>query len=411
MRCLYNISIFSYYLLILAASLVNKKAGLWLRGRKRIFSRLKTAINPDDKIVWFHCSSLGEFEQGRPVIEAYKIKYPQHKILLTFFSPSGYEIRKDYKQADYVFYLPLDTKANAKKFIDITKPEKAFFIKYEYWYNYLNILHKKDIPVYMVSAIYRKEQHFFKWYGFWFRNHLKNIKHIFVQNDESVSLLNKIGINQVTVSGDTRFDRVSAILKDDRSFPLIEQFVDGSKVLMAGSSWEKDEDIIKYLFLQKRDDLKFIIAPHLIDDGHINTLISKFEDAQIRYSELVNHKSEDIFKGKRVLIIDSIGILSYLYKYCNIAYIGGGFGSGIHNILEAAVFGKPVIFGPNYYKFGEALDLASMEGAFSIKDKKSFVIIADKLLKNEMLRSKVSEICKNYVKLKTGATDIILNIM
>lgn len=420
MRILYNISIYLFYLIILIVSIFNKKASLWLKGRKGLFNKLKATIKSGENIVWFHCSSLGEFEQGRPVIEAFIKKYPHYKILLTFFSPSGYEIRKNYNGADYIFYLPVDTIANAKKFINIIKPEMAFFIKYEYWYNYLNILHKNSIPVYLISAIYRPKQHFFRWYGVWFRNHLKNIKHIFVQNEVSEALLNSIGIEQVTVSGDTRFDRVYAIAQENKSLPVIEQFIHDNKILVAGSTWEKDEDIIKDLFLQYPDKLKLIIAPHLVNKAHINELIWKFGNVQIKYSEAIQRcetqdirqktdVSYNIFKDKRVLIIDSIGILPHLYKYCDIGYVGGGFGSGIHNILEAAVYGKPVIFGPNYQKFWEAKDLTDIGGAFCIRNNTDLNMLAEKLLNDETYRNKTSEICKNYVKLKTGATEAIIN--
>ena len=397
---------------ILIASLFNKKALLWINGRKNIFERIKQVINPEDKIVWFHSSSLGEFEQGRPVIEGFRKKHPEYKILLTFFSPSGYEIRKNYNEADYIFYLPIDTISNAERFIRYVNPQLAYFIKYEYWYNFLNTLHEKNIPVFMISAIYRPEQHFFKWYGAWFRKHLRTIKHFFVQNEESKLLLNKIGINNVTVSGDTRFDRVYAILQEAKSFQLIEDFRKNKQLFIAGSTWEKDEEILYDLYSKELKDngekgkrKKYILAPHKIDESHINSIINRFEGKAVRYSKMV--KAEELEAD--VLIIDTIGMLSHIYRYAAITYIGGGFGSGIHNILEAAVFSKPVIFGPIYQKFLEAKELIELGGAFSIDNSEKLIEIVKKLEENKFFFSRACGITHNYTFQRQGATEKILN--
>ena len=413
MRILYNIFIYLYYFGIVIASKFNKKAFLWLNGRKDIFTKLSKAINPEDKIAWFHASSLGEFEQGRPVIEGFRKKYPDHKILLTFFSPSGYEIRKNYAEADYVFYLPLDTISNAERFVKLVNPQLVLFIKYEYWYNLLNALNKKNIPVYMVSAIYRPDQHFFKWYGKWFRNHLRNIKHFFVQNEESKLLLSSIGINNVTVSGDTRFDRVIAISKEKKSYPLIEEFIKNKRVFIAGSTWEKDEEIIYGLYNEelkakgeKGPRMKYIIAPHKIDEAHISRIINRFNRKVSRYSRLV--KAEELETD--VLIIDTIGMLSQIYRYATITYVGGGFGSGIHNILEAAVFGKPVIFGPVYDKFLEAKELIEIGGAFTIDNSEKLTDLVNKLMKEKFFMARACGLSLNFTFQRQGATQMILNI-
>ena len=418
MRFIYNIFIYIYYFGILIASLFNNKAKLWINGRKGIIEKLKNTIKPGERIVWFHCSSLGEFEQGRAVIESFKTTFPEYRILLTFFSPSGFEIRKNYDKADYVFYLPADTKRNVKRFIECIMPEMAFFIKYEYWYNYLNYLHRKNIPVYMISTIYRPDQHFFKFYGSWFRKHLVNIKHFFVQNDESVKLLNSININQVTKSGDTRFDRVYAIAHENKSFPIIEKFAEGNQILIAGSTWQKDEELIYKLIEEKSVNLKFILAPHQVDEVHVSSIVAKFStlsksqdkhtyenNALIKLSNATLYNITD----KKVLIIDSIGLLSHIYKYATITYVGGGFGSGIHNILEAAVYGKPVIFGPNYKKFLEAKELIKLQVAFSVSQYDSFLHLVNKLTNDNVYRENLLQCCLNYVKSNIGSTKLIIS--
>ena len=380
MSLFYQIAIYGYSLTIRIASFFNKKAGLWINGRNDIFKNLEKAIDPNERIAWFHAASLGEFEQGRPVIEAFRQKFPGFKILLTFFSPSGYEIRKNYSGADYIFYLPPDTKPNAKRFIETVKPEIAVFIKYEFWFNYLKILYDKDLPVFVISAIFRKEQHFFKWYGGWFRKMLKSITMFFVQNEESKELLQSIGIENVTISGDTRFDRVSAIAGSLKTFPPVEKFAGNTKVFLAGSTWPRDEELILRLANDLAGKMKFIIAPHEIGHERIASITRLFSGFKVlKFSE----SNESSFAGAHILIIDGMGFLSGLYRYCHIAYIGGGFGKGIHNILEAATFGKPVIFGPKYDKFQEATDLTKLKGAFSVSTAKELEKIAVKLLSDE----------------------------
>ncbi len=403
MSFLYQIAIYAYSLLIGIVSFFNNKAKQWIAGRKNIFNKIAGRIDSRDKIAWFHAASLGEFEQGRPVIEAFRQHFPGYKILLTFFSPSGYEIRKNYEGADYIFYLPIDTKRNAKRFIEIVNPEIAVFIKYEFWFNYLKELYKNDIPVIVISAIFRKEQHFFKWYGGWFGKMLKTITCFFVQNENSKKLLNSIGIENITVSGDTRFDRVSAIVKNVKSFPSVERFAGDKKVFLAGSTWPQDEELIHRLVSGFDGKMKFIIAPHEIHKDRIDSIVKLFSECKtVRYSETGENIDADI------LIIDGMGFLSGLYQYCHIAYIGGGFGKGIHNILEAATFGKPVIFGPEYDKFQEAKDLVKLKGAFPVSTSKQLTEITGKLLNDHQYYNETGKICRNYVERKTGATSIIM---
>ena len=405
MSLLYQITIYGYLLIIRIASLFNNKAKLWIKGRKNIFNNIKNAIDSDSKIAWFHAASLGEFEQGRPVIEAFRKKFPGHKIILTFFSPSGYEIRKNYDGADYVFYLPPDTKRNAVRFIETVNPEIAVFIKYEFWFNYLKVLHKKNIPTIVISAIFRKEQHFFKWYGGWFRKMLKNISRFYVQNEESKMLLNSIDIDNVTVSGDTRFDRVMAIAESTKSFPAVENFTANKKVFLGGSTWPQDEELIHKLAVESDDNVKFIIAPHEIHKERIKSIEELFTGFKtVKYSEATDRNVTEA----KVLIVDGMGFLSGLYQYCHIAYIGGGFGKGIHNILEAATYGKPVIFGPRYEKFREARDLVKLKGAFSVSNAIKLHEITEKLLSDNQYYNVTSEVCRNYVEDKTGATLMII---
>lgn len=404
MRTLYNISILVYQLIIKAASLFNSKAKLWLEGRKDIFKKLDAKISDassGNPVVWFHCASLGEFEQGRPLIEKYKQLHPGTKILLTFFSPSGYEIRKNYPGADFIFYLSADTPSNARRFIEIVKPEAVYFVKYEFWFNYLHELKKKNVPVYLVSGIFRQEQHFFKFYGGWFRKQLGSFSHFYLQNEHSVALLNSIGYKNTTLTGDTRFDRVWEIAKNARAFPLVEKFKGNDAVLIAGSTWREDEKIISAVM---PEGFKLIIAPHETDEKHIEEICRQFSGfSTLRYSKA----DERNISSAQVLIIDNIGMLSSLYRYAEIAFIGGGFGKGIHNILEAATFGLPVIFGPNYEKFSEAKELIKLGGAFSIADKNEFEKII-LLLKDQQVLKTASHISRYYVESRTGATGKIL---
>jgi 3-deoxy-D-manno-octulosonic-acid transferase len=404
MQFLYNLSIYLYSISIRIAAFFDPKAHLWIKGRKKIFTQIAEKINPEDEIVWFHSASLGEFEQGRPVIESFRENFPQYKILLTFFSPSGYEIRKDYEKADYIFYLPLDTKSNAKKFIRLIQPKIAIFIKYEFWYNYLKVLHQNNIPTFFISSIFRQQQHFFKWFGAWFRKRLMQVSYFFVQNDESVSLLNSIGVNGVIKSGDTRFDRVYKIAVQTKQFPLVEIFTKNNKVLLAGSTWPIDEEIFPQL-LQKIDDLKIIIAPHEVNHERIKSLKNKFDRSK---TILFSEANEVQMKKASVLIVDGVGFLSHLYQYCTFAYIGGGFGSGIHNILEAATFGKPIVLGPNHLKFAEAVDLIRLNGAFGIQKKEDLINVSEQLLTQKTVLQSATIVCKDYVKENRGATAIIL---
>jgi len=406
---LYTLFIYCYTTAIRVASLFNPKAALWVKGRKNIFLRMEAALKQADpygsrKRVWFHCASLGEFEQGRPVIEAYRKKYPDHLIFLTFFSPSGYEVRKNYTGADLVFYLPADTPANVSMFLGLVKPESVFIVKYEYWFNYLKQLAKAGIPVYIISAIFRGEQHFFKAYGGWFRNRLHTITRFFVQDQDSGKLLASIGISNFTLSGDTRFDRVAAIAGEKKVVPLLDDFCRGFKVLITGSSWPEDEKILFSLIREKRPGIKFVIAPHETSPARIAAIMAEVPAKAVRYSEAnsANISSSD------VLVIDSIGMLSALYRYADVAFIGGGFGAGIHNILEAAAFGVPVIFGPNFEKFKEARELLKQGGAFGITDAEGFRKAAILLLSDQDFHQKSAGVCRRYMTENLGATDTIM---
>jgi len=361
MRFIYNFFIQIYSGFIWIASFFSIKARKWRQGRK---SQVIFPQSANEKIIWFHCASLGEFEQGRPVIEELKNINPALKIILTFFSPSGYEIRKDYSYADAVYYLPLDTPENAKIFIETIKPHAVIFVKYEFWFNYLNLLYQRQIPVFFISTIFRPSQHFFKWYGGWFRKQLKQISAFFVQNQESVGLLEEIGIKNIINAGDTRFDRVFKLAAHKKAIKEIEEFKGTNKLIVAGSTWSEDEDLLlEFYDSLEQDDLKLIIAPHEISEEHLQKIKQKL--LGLKYC-LYSEKDHLNIKEKKVLIIDNVGMLSSLYAYADIAYIGGGFGEGIHNILEAAVYGAPVVFGPQYNKFQEARDLVNRKGAFSI---------------------------------------------
>lgn len=398
MRFLYNTFIYIYIGILHLISPFNKKIKTMLKGEKECFDKLKS-ISQNDKIAWFHCASLGEFEQGRPLLEEVKKHFPQHKILLSFYSPSGYEAKKDYSLADYIVYLPNDTRKNAKKFVSIVNPDLIFFIKYEFWYNY--ILELKGRRLFQVSLILRENQYFFTWYGKWFAKQLKNFEHFFVQNQQTATLLNKIGYKNITISGDTRFDRVMTIANNAKSFPDIEKFCQGDKkIILAGSSWLADEKIIEKAI--KNLDIKLIIAPHIVEQSHINEIQELFPQA-ILYSELAENKKES-----NILIINCIGILSNLYQYCDIAYIGGGFGVGIHNTLEAATFGKPICFGTNYQKFQEAIDLINLKAAYSISNEEELKEILSSLLSDKEKYEKSATASKNYVQEKVGACKKII---
>ncbi|MCH5720563.1 3-deoxy-D-manno-octulosonic acid transferase [Niabella hibiscisoli] len=404
---MYNISIRLYQLAILIASLFNKKAKCWLEGRTDIFNKLQSAIGKSNKVIWMHCASLGEFEQGRPVLEELRLQYPEHQLLLTFFSPSGYEIRKNYAGVDWVFYLPLDTKANAGKFMDIVKPSLSIFVKYEYWYHYLHKLHQKNIPVILISAIFRENAPFFKWYGSVHRKMANYFHHLFVQNQESYDRITRIvPAVKVSLAGDTRFDRVKTIADSFEPLPLIEAFIGGKKIMVAGSTWPEDELILKKL-IENQPDLSLIIAPHEITDTHLRFLRETFAGAAF-YSELL--KANNGISSERVLIIDNIGMLSKLYYYSLVSYIGGGFNkSGIHNTLEAAVYGKPVLFGPNYQKFAEATGLIKNRAAHSYTTDTELIQLTQSLFSNENLLKEYSDNAGKFVASHTGATNLIIN--
>ncbi|HNX21705.1 MAG TPA: glycosyltransferase N-terminal domain-containing protein [Bacteroidales bacterium] len=408
MRLFYTFAIYIYQSAIHIASLFNHKAKLWIQGRKNIFNELEFKCAGNQYIVWFHCASLGEFEQGKPFIEKVKNEHPQTKILVTFFSPSGYTIRKNDPIADFVFYLPIDTISNAKKFIKIVNPRFAVFVKYEYWYNYIQQLDQKNIPFFYISAIFRKEQYLFKWYGSWFVRQLKKCTRFFVQDDQSISLMQQLKIENVTKTGDTRFDRVYKIASQSYDLPYVVQFKNRSKLLVAGSTWEPDDKILKSFLDQNKRTFKLIIAPHEIHASRIQYLKDLFFDYSIIcFSEMEQEHMADY----QVFIIDTIGILSKIYKYSDYSYIGGAFGAGLHNILEAAVFGVPLFFGPKYQKFKEARDLVQLEGAFSILNDEQLILKITQLEMRQEEYDKTCNICKKFVHNNIGAVDMIYSVV
>ena len=429
-------------------SLFNKKIKKMWRGEREAVDLLKEKVDPTAKYVWFHAASLGEFEQGRPLIEQLRATHPEYKILLTFFSPSGYEVRKNYEGADIVCYLPLDTIRNARRFLRAVHPVMAFFIKYEFWYNYLHILKHRGVPVYSVSSIFRPGQVFFKWYGRNYAKVLHCITHFFVQNEVSLQLLKGIGIDEATVVGDTRFDRVLQIKEQAKKLPIVEAFkgingkgdackrdlsedackdnlsedackrvlsedackgdlsengCKGCKVFVAGSSWQPDEDIF-IRFFNDHPDWKLIIAPHVIGEDHLAYILDKLQMKAVRYTQATEQSAAEA----RCLIIDCFGLLSTIYRYGEIAYVGGGFGVGIHNVPEAAVWGVPVLFGPNNKRFQEAQDLLACKGSFEVTDYDRFNTIISRLISDDKFRHQCGEASANYVKSRSGATDIIM---
>ena len=412
--------LFIYNLVVLFAAQILKllaifspKMKLFVEGRKSVFSTLKDKIHPEDKVFWFHAASLGEYEQGLPVIEKVKEQFPHHKIVITFFSPSGYEVRKNNAIADVTVYLPLDSKANAKQFLDLVHPEKVFFIKYEFWPNYLHELKQRNISTYLISGIFREKQVFFKWYGGFYKNALNSFDYFFVQNEKSKTLLQSIGFSNVKVSGDTRFDRVVAILEKDNFLDFIEQFKNNQTTIVIGSSWPKDEELLVNFINQAADNVKFIIAPHNIKDEQINSLYKQIKKTKFKYS---NYEIETLRKPRlenyQVFIIDTIGILTKIYSYADIAYVGGGFGNpGVHNILEPATFGIPIVIGPNYSHFAEATALVGMEGCISIKNQSELNEAFDLLLQNEDERFEKGHICSTFVQMNKGATNVILKYL
>ncbi|MBU1009018.1 MAG: 3-deoxy-D-manno-octulosonic acid transferase [Bacteroidetes bacterium] len=405
MRYFYTCFVQLYRFSAFLAAPFNSKAKKWVSGRKNIFITLSTAAQKHEHWIWFHAASLGEFEQGRPLIESIKSQHPQYHILLTFFSPSGYEIRKDYPLADCVAYLPADTAKNAERLLTMFKPEAAFFIKYEFWFNYIEALHRHQIPLFYISAKFRAGQHFFRWYGAWFRKQLSYITHLFLQDENSARLLQAIGIKNFTVTGDTRFDRVVSLARQVNRFPQIEQFKHDHPLLIAGSTWPPDEALLLKLIGKLPEHYRLIIAPHDVAESHIKQLTSQLPVSYQRYS------SFDASKACRILIIDSIGILSQLYQYADFVYIGGGFGVSIHNIQEPITFGCPVIFGPKYQRFSEAVDLVQSGGAFRVRSANELVDIALRFVSDPGFRQQASVICKSYVGQQQGATDRIIQAL
>ena len=407
MKWIYNLGILGYYLLVMIVSVRNEKARKWLEGRKDIFKRLRETITPGERILWFHASSLGEFEQGRPVIEAIRFLKPEYKILLTFFSPSGYELRKNYKYADYIFYLPLDTKRNAVRFIDIVKPEKVFFIKYEFWYHFLTQLKEVSIPTYIFSALFRPSQVFFKPWGKWYLKAIASYEHIFVQNQDSFDILNKYGFKNVSISGDTRLDSVGQIADSAPKLDKLEFFCCGQKAIIAGSTWKEDEDLFIPYLNKCPQGLKFIIAPHEVTSLSLERICGELKKSYAFYSTA---SCEELSEAD-VLIVDGYGYLVSIYRYGMLAYIGGGFTSGIHSILEPAVFGLPVIFGPDYHKFQEAHDMLNLGAATCINDFAELEYQIDTYRSDPQKLLSASAIARGYVYNNRGASKDIVKYL
>ncbi|MDB0614497.1 glycosyltransferase N-terminal domain-containing protein [Tenacibaculum dicentrarchi] len=406
MNFIYNLLLFKVSILLRFIALFNKKIKLFVDGRKQTFSKLEN-IKKTDKVIWFHAASLGEFEQGRPIIEALKERYKNHKIVVTFFSPSGYEIRKNYPLADVVCYLPFDTKANVKKFIAKIHPEIAIIIKYEFWPNLLSEVKKQGINTILISGIFREKQSFFKWYGGFMRNKLKAFNHFYVQNEASKKLLSSIGFQNITIAGDTRFDRVHDILKQDNSLDFINEFKNNSYTIVAGSTWEEDEKLlVNYINNHASADEKFIIAPHNINQKQIKELQKSINKKTILYSE----KEGQNLSENQVFIIDTIGVLTKIYSYADVAYVGGGLATGLHNILEPATFGIPIVFGANKHKkFQEATDLLKLGSVTIVTNNEDFSSNFTTLKANANLRTKMGSENYHYIKNNIGATKIIMN--
>lgn len=407
---MYNIIMYIIQLGVAIGSIFNDKLRKMWQGEQDAVQTLRKKVDPDADYIWFHAASLGEFEQGRPLMEQIKKSYPQYKILLTFFSPSGYEVRKNYEGADIITYLPIDTVGNARQFLRTVRPVMAFFIKYEFWYNYLHILQYRGIPAYSVSSIFRPDQVFFKWYGRGYGRVLKCFTRFFVQNEESKKLLESIGIHDTMVVGDTRFDRVLQIKEASKQLPIVERFVKGTpeepqKVFVAGSSWQPDEEIFLKYFNNHRD-WKLIVAPHVIGEDHLKFIFSLIKDKKVvRYTQA----TEDNVADADVLIIDCFGLLSSVYHYGDIAYVGGGFGVGIHNVLEAAVWGMPVLFGPNNKHFAEAQGLLQSGGGIEIEDNETFSLIMSQLSDGSAYYDTCGQEAGAFVQSLAGATKKVLS--
>ena len=405
MRFLYNFVIFIAGVLLKILAPFNSKLNLFVKGRKDVFQQLKENISDQDKVVWFHCASLGEFEQGRPVMEDFKQKYPSVKIVLTFFSPSGYEVKKNYEFADVICYLPLDSPSNVRKFLKLSHPFLVLFVKYEFWPNYLSELQKQAIPTFLISGIFRADQLFFKSYGVWMRNKLKAFTHFFIQDENSLQLIQNVGFQNATLTGDTRFDRVYAILKSDNNLDFINRFKGDSYTLVAGSTWKKDEELlVNYISTKATADEKFIIAPHNIKPEEIIRLKNSLKTKTVLFSEKEGKNLNDY----QVFIIDTMGILTKIYSVADVAYVGGGYTkSGIHNILEPATFGIPIVIGPNYRKFKEASDLIDVKACVSTNEQEEFSDWIQKIKNDTAVRTKMGLAAKLHIEKSLGATEKI----
>jgi 3-deoxy-D-manno-octulosonic-acid transferase len=406
---LYDLAIELYGLAVRMVSPFNPKAEAWTKGRRDIFARMREAISPDDRVVWFHAASLGEFEQGRPLMEAFRKRYPEHKILLTFFSPSGYEVRKDYEGADYIFYLPSDTLGRVRRFLDIARPEAAVFVKYEFWKNYLTQLHRRGIPTYVVSAVFDSSQLFFRRFGGPYRKLLRLFDRLFVQNERSRELLASIGITDVTVCGDTRFDRVIQIVREaglpDRR---IVDFAGAGGLFIAGSTWPPDDDIIVSL-IERYPQMRFLVAPHELGEAKISSLCERITATGASVVRFTGNDAPETLASARVMVLDTIGQLSLAYRYGSVAYIGGGFGVGIHNTLEAATFGMPIAFGPNYKRFSEAVGLIEAGAARSVFNAGEAAVWLGEMLDTPSLLEQRARAAESFVMSGEGAVDKILD--
>lgn len=399
---MYTIAIYLYALAVRLASLTNRKARLMIKGHRKTWRTLRDHAKERQHYVWFHAASLGEFEQGRPLMERLRREHPEKRILLTFFSPSGYEVRKDYAGADLVCYLPFDTPLNARRFVRLVQPEKAFFIKYEFWHHYIDELHRAGVPVYSVSSIFRNDQIFFRPYGRGYARVLHHFNHFFVQNEASRRLLNSLGVTQVSVTGDTRFDRVIDIRNQAKSLPLAAALTGDSRTIVAGSTWPPDEEILIPYF-NRHPELKLIIAPHEVNEERLRSIEQRLKRPALRYSQATPESSAQA----DCLIIDGYGLLSSLYRYATLAYVGGGFGVGIHNVPEAAVYGVPVFFGPNNQRFREARDLINEGGSFEVTSADDFQAQADRLLADERALDQSGQAAGDYIRRNSGATEAI----
>ncbi|MGV3539673.1 MAG: 3-deoxy-D-manno-octulosonic acid transferase [Rufibacter sp.] len=407
-KFLYEAGVRAYGLAVQMAAPFNTKAAKWVNGRRGLFEELEKAFKKNTSpVAWFHCASLGEFEQGRPLMEGFRQKYPQYKILLTFFSPSGYEVRKNYPGADFIFYLPLDSAKNARKLLFIVKPKLAFFVKYEFWHHYTRALKKRHIPFFSISAIFRPNQIYFRKRGSFYRRILGRFTHIFTQNQESAALLSSLNFGQVSMAGDTRIDRVLQTAKTAAPIPVATAFKGVENVMVVGSSWPQDMQVLLPFMQAKVATLKFIMAPHEIKDTELRKLEEEFPGQAIRYSKA----TPEAAATARILLIDNIGMLSALYQYADYAYVGGAFGKGLHNILEPAVFGPPIFIGPRYEKFQEAVDLVAAGVAYPVKNPKEMTAAFEKLPPQSQAKEEVKKAAAAYIKSQAGATQRILTTL